>query len=197
MNEEEISVLTKQALRSDFDSLEKVLKFLDKFKDNPLAKFGMYSLLFQFVFNIHPSTGKMCEVCGGKCCKMGYPVPVFEFDYKELRDRIPNISLQRHDKIYLLPRPCNFQKGWMCTIHKFKPYACLSFPFATEDEQIEVIRSYNGKGVPKFKVPEYCIAGKMINEELGKIIAEFREKHDREPSPIELYEEIKKKYKKS
>lgn len=197
MKEEEIHLLIKQALKSDFESLEKVLKFLEKFGDNQLAKFGEYSLIFQFVFNIHPETGKLCQVCGGKCCKSGHPIPVYEFDYKELRARIPNISLQKYDDIYLLPRPCQFQNDWACSIHSFKPYACLSFPFATEDEQMEVIKNYNGEGVPNFKVPEYCIAGKKILEELQSLIKEFRQLYGRDPNPLELYNEVKKKYKKS
>lgn len=193
-NEEEINILSKAALKSDFSSLEKVLKLLEKYEKYPFVKFGMYSLLFQVAFNINPDTSKICEQCGGKCCKTGYPIPVFKFDYEEIKKYVGDISLRKYNDIYLLSRPCQFQKGWMCTIHQFKPYACLCFPFATEDEQVEIINNYDGRGIPNFKIPEYCIAGKIVVETLAKIIAEFRQKYNRDPSPIELYKEIKEKY---
>ncbi|MEJ2778845.1 hypothetical protein [Stygiolobus sp. RP850M] len=51
------------------------------------------------------------------------------------------IKLERKNGFYLLPRSCKFQKDWMRSINSFKPYACLSYPFAAEDEQIEVIKT--------------------------------------------------------
>ncbi|AWR96963.1 YkgJ family cysteine cluster protein [Acidianus sulfidivorans JP7] len=191
ISEEQVNKLTKEALRSNLDALDKIIGFLEKYENSPIAKFAIYSILFQFVFNSLDETGKLCEECGGKCCKSGYPIPVYNFDYNEMKKHI-KLNLQKQGDIHLLSRPCPFQKGWMCTIHEFKPYACLSFPFATEDEQIEVIKSYDGKGIPNFHVPSYCSAGKMTIEYINRVLENLKTKLQRDPSPRELYEEIKK-----
>ncbi|ARM75608.1 YkgJ family cysteine cluster protein [Acidianus manzaensis] len=191
INEEEINKLTKEALRSNLDSLGRIINFLGKYENSPIAKFGIYSIIFQYVFNTHEETGKLCRQCGGKCCKVGYPVPVYNFDYNEMKKHL-QLKLQKQGDIYLLPRPCPFQKDWMCTIHQFKPYACLSYPFATEDEQMNTIKEYNGKGLPNFHVPEYCLSGKMVIEYMKEVYTNLKNKLNRDPSPKELYEEIKR-----
>lgn len=198
LNADEINLLVKKGLRGELSSFEKVLDLLEKYDKVPEARFGMYSLIFQIAMNVFIDVSKYCEECGGKCCKSGYPVPVYRFDYKELRINLDGNSLKYLNKadenLYLLPRPCPFQKGWMCGIHKFKPYACLSFPFATEDEQRDVITSYNGNGIPEFKVPEYCIAGRKVKEILEDIIKELYTRLKRDPTPRELYNELKLRY---
>ena len=183
-----INILTKEALKGDVESLKKVIQFLKGF-NAPVAKFAIYSLLYQYAMNNVIDLGKECQTCGGKCCKAGLPVPVYEFDYKELTRHI-RVKLEKKNGIYLLPRPCKFQKGWMCSINSFKPYACLSYPFATEDEQIDVIKSYDGKGVPDFKVPDFCIAGKKVKEFMDSLIASLRKEKGREPEPEEILEAL-------
>lgn len=193
----EINYMVKRALRGDLDYFEKVLEFLEKYENVPEVKFGAYSLVFQLAMNVFIDVSKECEECGGKCCKSGYPVPVYGFDYNELKNRLDKDSLKvlnKFNDLHLLPRPCPFQRGWMCGIHAFKPYACLSYPFATEDEQKDIINTYDNKGIPNFNVPEYCISGKKVKSIIESIIKDLKEKLGREPSPRELYNEIKVRY---
>ncbi|ADB88515.1 YkgJ family cysteine cluster protein [Saccharolobus islandicus] len=198
INADQINLITKRGLRGDLKSFERLLDFLEKYEGISIIKYGMYSLIFQIAMNKFIDTSKDCEECGGKCCQIGYPVPVYGFDYEELRNRLNTDDLKKLEKIennlFLLRRPCQFQKGWLCSIHKIKPYACLSYPFATEDEQKEVINSYDGKGVPDFKVPEYCPAGKRVKDIMNKIINDLINKLGRVPTPRELYNELKSRY---
>lgn len=193
MNTSYIHILTKRALKGDLESLMKLFSFLENY-NIPIARYGMYSLLYQFVMNNVLDSGKYCEQCGGKCCKSGLPVPVYDFDLKELKlklrkEEIKNIS--RINGIHVLSRPCVFQQGWLCTIHEIKPYACMSYPFATEDEQKSVIESYTD-GVPNFVVPDFCITGKKVKEFLDSIAKEMRKELGRNPSPREMLERILK-----
>lgn len=186
---DEINRLTKRALKGDEKALYQLFSFLDQY-NSPIAKFAGYSIVYQLAMNkLIPETAKDCEACGGKCCKSGLPVPVYDFDMEELKGRV---RLEKKGDIYILPRPCPFLKGWACGIHEVKPYACLSFPFATEDEQIQVVNSYKGDSVPDFHVPEYCIAGKRVKDVLGKVVTEFEKKNGRVPTPKELYELLSK-----
>lgn len=189
---EDVNKLTKLALKGDEKSLYDLLSFLEQY-NVPVAKFGEYSIVFQLAMNKIIDTSRECEVCGGKCCKSGLSVPVYEFDYEEMSRNIHNLRLEKSGNIYILPRPCPFLKGWACGIHKFKPYACLSYPFATEDEQIEVIKRYNGNGIPDFHIPEFCLAGKKVKDIISQLVQEFKKRNGgRDPSPRELYEELKK-----
>ena len=191
MNITRINLLTKKALKGDIEALKEVFTFLEKY-DLPLTKYTMYSLLYQFVMNNLLDLGKYCEECGGKCCKSGSPVPVYDFDYKELKTRLSKtdlIHLKRDNGAFLLYRPCVFQEGWTCKIHKFKPYACLSYPFAIEDELKLVMQNYKD-GIPDFIIPDFCIAGKKVKEFMSNIIDKLRKKLGRDPTPRELLEEI-------
>ncbi|WP_338604484.1 YkgJ family cysteine cluster protein [Sulfolobus tengchongensis] len=193
-----INLMVKKGLRGELDHFEKVLDFLERYSTVPQAKFGMYSLVFQIAMNVFIDVAKDCEECGGKCCKSGYPVPVYNFDYNELKKKLNRDDLKKLNKVdnnlHVLPRPCPFQKGWLCGIHGFKPYACLSFPFATEDEQETIINRYNGDGIPDFNVPDYCIAGIKVKNILGSIIEDLKNRLGRPPSPRELYQELKARY---
>ncbi|MFP3218297.1 MAG: YkgJ family cysteine cluster protein [Acidianus sp.] len=189
MNADEVNILTKRALRADVESLRKIVNFLSQY-NVPIAKFAIYSIIYQFAMNNVIDLGKECETCGGKCCKAGYPVPVYDYDFKEMKKNIKDLRLEKKNGFYLLPRPCQFQKGWICTINSFKPYACLSYPFATEDEQEDLLKSYDGNGVPDFRVPEFCIAGKKVKEFMNKIMEDLRKEKGREPTPTELLEKI-------
>ncbi|BDC17945.1 YkgJ family cysteine cluster protein [Acidianus sp. HS-5] len=195
MNTDEVNILTKKALRSDVESLRKIVNFLAQY-NAPIAKYAIYSIIYQFAMNNVIDLGKECETCGGKCCKEGYPVPVYGYDFKEMKKNMKDLRLEKKNGFYLLPRPCQFQKGWICTINSFKPYACLSYPFATEDEQEELLKSYDGKGVPNFKVPEFCIAGKKVKDFMDKVIEELKKEKGREPSPLEIVDKILEIYQK-
>ncbi|NON63055.1 YkgJ family cysteine cluster protein, partial [Acidianus sp. RZ1] len=191
MNTEEINLLTKRALSGDKKSLLEILNFLEKF-DQPLTRFASYSILYQFAFNSLYDIGKYCEECGGKCCKSGDPIQVFNFDYEEIKKMGGDVGrLRKNGKIHLLSRPCPFQNGWACSIHKFKPYSCLSYPFATEDEQMIVIKEYKD-GIPDFKVPEFCTSGKVVKDRLNNVEKELREKLGRIPSAKEILEFLMK-----
>lgn len=54
--------------------------------------------------------------------------------------------------------------------------------------------TYNGEGIPEFKLPEYCIAGKKVREIVKKIIDDLTKRLGRQPSPRELYEELKSRF---
>ncbi|BFH72809.1 YkgJ family cysteine cluster protein [Sulfurisphaera javensis] len=193
MNTDQINVLVKKALKGDIKSLEEVFNFLEKF-NVPITKYAMYSIIYQYVMNNVLDLGKYCEECGGKCCKSGLPVPVYNFDYKELKNRLSKEQLNNFRRVngfYILSRPCPFQEGWLCKIHQYKPYACMSYPFATEDEQKEIIDSYKD-GIPDFKVPDFCIAGKKVKEFMSNKVDELRKKLGRDPTPRELLREIVK-----
>ncbi|AAK42822.1 YkgJ family cysteine cluster protein [Saccharolobus solfataricus] len=198
INVDQINLMTKKGLRGDLKNFESVLDFLEKYGNATIVKYGMYSLVFQIAMNKFIDISKECEECGGKCCQIGYPVPVYGFDYEELRNKLSMEDLKKLEKVdsnlFLLRRPCKFQKGWYCSIHKFKPYACLSYPFATEDEQRDAINSYDGKGIPDFKVPEYCKAGMRVKHIMNQIITDLTNKLGRPPTPRELYNELKSRY---
>ncbi|WP_225905712.1 YkgJ family cysteine cluster protein [Stygiolobus caldivivus] len=164
--------------------MRKTIQFLESY-DVPVAKFAIYSLIYQYAMNNIINLKEECEKCGGKCCKSGLPVPVYDFDYEEMTKHI-RLKLEKKNSIYLIPRPCKYQKGWTCSINSFKPYACLSYPFATEDEQIEVIKNYNGKGVPDFNVPDFCTAGKKVKALMDSLIKNLRKEKGREPKPEEV-----------
>ncbi|AAY81138.1 YkgJ family cysteine cluster protein [Sulfolobus acidocaldarius] len=189
---------TKKGLREDLEAFERILNALEKYETIPIVKFGLYSLVFQLAMNVFLDVSSYCERCGGKCCDYGFGIPVYEFDYKEIVNKLggaKGISDKRDSVNFrILERPCPYKRGWACGIHSFKPYACLSFPFSTEDEQKEVMDTYNGEGIPEFKLPEYCIAGKKVREIVKKIIDDLTKRLGRQPSPRELYEELKSRF---
>ena len=190
MNADTINVLTKKALKGDVNSLKEIIKFLKGY-NAPIAKFAIYSIIYQFTMNNIIDLVNECKTCGGKCCKVGLPVPVYHYDYEEMQRHL-RIKLERKNGFYLLPRPCKFQKDWMCSINSFKPYACLSYPFATEDEQIEVIKNYDGNGVPDFQVPEFCLAGAKVKKFLNSLIENLKREKRTEPDPEEIIDVLLK-----
>ncbi len=194
LNTEQIHKLTKASLKGDRKSFEKLVDSLSKYLNVPQVKFALYAIIYQFAMNYVLDTGKYCEECGGKCCKQGYSVPVYNFDYEELRKnmRLEDLNkLKKEKDMYLLSRPCPFQIGWKCGINSFKPYACLSYPFGTEDEQKFIIDLYKD-GIPNFHVPEFCISGKKVKEKVDEIAKTLEKKLGRTPTPMELYNELYK-----
>ncbi|MCI2414111.1 MAG: YkgJ family cysteine cluster protein [Candidatus Aramenus sp.] len=188
-----LNKLTKSSLKGDVKAFRDLLDALRPYLGIPQVKPALYSVVYQIAMNSLIDVSEYCRKCGGKCCRSGNPVPVFPFDYEEMKLRMPKLELKKQGEFYLLPRPCPYQDGWKCKIHNFKPYACLSFPFSTEDEQKEVIDNYAG-GIPSFMVPDYCIAGKKVKEVVDEVTREMERGLGRAPSPLELLEELVKRF---
>lgn len=193
---EEVHRLTKKALAGDVEALRALLNILTG-SGVPVAVYAAYALVYQFAMNNLIDVSEECRRCGGRCCREGHPVPLYSFDIEELvRNLGPGVlaKLIRSGDTWLLPRPCPFQEGWRCTIHRFKPYACLSYPFATEDEQIEEMKRYRGSGIPKLRVPPGCPAGEKVKESVDAVAEGLRRRLGRDPTPQELLEELLRVY---
>jgi len=81
------------------------------------------------------------------------------------------------------------RERWTCKIHKFKPFARLSYPFAIEDGLKLVMQNYKD-GIPDFIIPDFCIAGKKVKAFMNNVIDKLRKKLGIDPTPRELLEEI-------
>ncbi len=188
----EINIATKRALRGDLKAARRVLSFLWRYRGVPSAKYVAYALVYQIAMNSIIDVSEECRRCGGKCCREGSPLPLYDFDIEEMERQLDREALSRYlirgDDYYLLPRPCPFQQGWACTIHKVKPYACLSYPFATEDEQLAQIREYSGEGIPTPYTPPHCLAAQKVLDIVTKAIEKLQKGLGRDPTPIELLE---------
>ncbi len=192
ISDREINIATKRALRGDLEAARKVLSFLWRYRGVPPAKYVAYALVYQIAMNSIVDVSEECRRCGGKCCREGAPLPLYDFDIEEMEKHLGREPLSRYlirsDDHYLLPRPCPFQQGWACTIHRVKPYACLSYPFATEDEQLPRIKEYRGEGIPIPYTPPHCIAAQKVLNLVTRTIEELRRNLGRDPTPIELLE---------
>ncbi len=190
----EINIATKRALRGDLRAARRVLNFLWRYSGVPPAKYVAYALVYQIAMNNIIDVSEECRRCGGRCCREGAPLPLYDFDIEEMEKQLDKESLSRYlirsGNYYLLPRPCPFQQGWLCTIHSVKPYACLSYPFATEDEQLPRIREYGGEGIPIPYTPPHCLAAQKVLDIVAKAIEELRKSLGRDPTPIELLEHL-------
>ncbi|ADM27077.1 conserved hypothetical protein [Ignisphaera aggregans DSM 17230] len=186
---DEIHRIIKNALRGDLQSIINVFDYFSQFSNNAIVTKALYLLTYQIIMNVSVDTSKECELCGGICCKYGALIPLYSFDIDDLLTIIDKENLYRalicHGDCYLR-RPCPFQDGWRCSVHKYKPYACLSYPFATEEEQIEILRSSEEISIVVPKIPSYCLAAKKTWSIIYSIIKNFREQHNRYPSPMEL-----------
>lgn len=187
LDELEIHRLTKEALKGDIEALEIIVSFLTRFNIRSF-KVVAYLIVYQTIMNLDSELGNDCERCGGICCKSGSEIQLYSFDLKDLMD------IGNHDIIKVvkcsgsycyLSRPCAFQVKWKCSIHRYKPYACLSYPFASEEVQYSVISS--SQSIPPLPViPEICTAAKKVWVKIYSKIEEFKEKYKRAPEPLEL-----------
>lgn len=183
----EIHRLTKEALKGNIEALKTILNFLTRF-DIGSFKVVAYLIVYQTIMNLDLELGNDCEKCGGACCKSGPEIPFYSFDLEDLKN-VDSLGVSKAIKCnsnycYLL-RPCVFQVEWRCLIHKYKPYACLSYPFASEEVQYLVIN--NPQNIPPLPViPDVCIAAKKVWTKIYSKIEEFKEKHRRAPGPLEV-----------
>jgi len=188
--------LTKRALRGDIASAQKVLDFLWSRRRVKHAAYTAYALVYQIAMNVDPALGELCRVCGGACCSRGPPIPVYDFDIEELAAHVPEAltRIENLGQYRVIRRPCPFQEGWRCTIHEHKPYACLCYPFMTEEIAIRGIERYRGRGVPDIETDPECRAALAIKEVVDGVVQELRAELDRDPSPMELLMRIAQRY---
>ncbi|MEM4789377.1 MAG: YkgJ family cysteine cluster protein [Ignisphaera sp.] len=188
LSELEIHMLTKEALKGDIEALKIIVEFLTRFNIQSF-KVVAYLIVYQTIMNLDPELGNDCEKCGGICCKSGSEIQLYSFDLKDLmnigdRDIIKVIKC--NSSHCYLSRPCVFQAEWKCSIHRYKPYACLSYPFASGDVQYSVIS--NSQRIPPLPViPEICMAAKKVWAKIYSKIEEFKLKYKRTPEPLELF----------
>ena len=194
--EKNIHILTKKALKGDIDSAKIVIEFLSG-TGLKQAEAVAYLIVYQIVMNNFIDLGEECRQCGGICCRFGEPIQLYDFDLDDLRNAgidIDRYVIRRGSSVYL-PRPCPFQKGWRCTIHFVKPYACLSYPFAVEDIQKDVIERYVS-GVPEPFISGFCRAGQKAWSIIKMLIDDFRRIYNKDPSALELLDYAIQKLKK-
>lgn len=191
ISDREVHIATKRALRGDFPAAKTVLNLLWNYREIPAIKYVAYALVYQIAMNAIADVSNECRKCGGICCKQGTPLPLYDFDLGELRHHLGS-EIDRYvlytEGVYLLPRPCPFLRGWRCGIHRFKPYACLSYPFTTEDEQLPHIERYNGDEIPIPYAPPHCIAAHRVISIVVNAVNRLRTAYGRDPTPIELLE---------
>ncbi len=193
VGEPRIHYMLKKGLRGDVKAFYKVLNILWRYNNHPIIKYVCYALVYQYVMNNVVDLENECKTCGGICCKRGGLIPIYEFDLKELKellgDKVYNVVKTVNGEYYL-ERPCVFQADWKCTVHRVKPYACLSYPFATEDEQVKYMEIYNGIGIPDVHAPSNCRAAVKVKEYVYNMALDFIDKYSREPSPKELLDTV-------
>ncbi|MEM1620110.1 MAG: YkgJ family cysteine cluster protein [Fervidicoccaceae archaeon] len=184
---DDLNRAAKLGLRGDPRELRRVLERLERYEFLPQIKFAAYALVAQFYMNTSPSTPSECEACGARCCLEGPPLPIYDFDLEELVEAGVDASIfSEVEGLRVLPRPCPLLRGWACSVQPVKPYACLSYPLATEDEQAEAMASYDGEGLPRLIAPESCPAAARALRELEELSSSL----GREPRPLELLEAL-------
>ncbi len=190
MNSNDIHYLTKKALKGDIEKAKIILRYLSKYKVST-ANISSYLIVFQIVMNLL-DISEECRLCGGKCCKEGGYIPIYQFDIDDLSSVLDSNALKQFvveiDGSYYLSRPCPFLKDWMCSINAVKPYACLSYPFASEEVQISIFTRYSSYVYPQPVIPYYCRAGFKAWGIIVQVIDRFSNEKGRAPKPIELLE---------
>ncbi|MEM2220907.1 MAG: YkgJ family cysteine cluster protein [Ignisphaera sp.] len=189
MNANDIHYLTKRALKGDVEKARIVLRYLDRYRVS-VASISAYLIVFQFAMNLL-DISEECRFCGGRCCKERGYIPIYQFDIDDVTSMLGADAIRYFMKInsnYYLGRPCPFLKDWMCSINKVKPYACLSYPFASEEIQIGLFNRESNHPYPQPFIPHHCIAGYKAWKIISQAIDEFNAKNGRIPKPIELLE---------
>lgn len=182
----DIHFITKKALKGDMEAAKAIIVFLSSLEVKE-AIATAYLIVYQIAMNVFLDLEEECRRCGGTCCKMGQPIELMDFDISEFIENGVNLTkLVKNNGKYYIPRPCPFQEGWKCGIHKIKPYACLSYPFAVEDLQKDVIASWTPPNPPKPFIPEFCVAGKKAWSYIESVISSFKSRYRRVPTPEEL-----------
>lgn len=187
----QIHLITKKALKGDMEVAEALIAFLSGLGMKE-ATATAYLIVYQIAMNALLDLGEECKKCGGICCKMGSAIELMDFDVSELIESGVDVNkLARSNGKYYIPRPCPFQDGWKCTIHRSKPYACLSYPFAVEDIQKDTIASWFPPNPPKPFIPDFCLAGKKTWQYIESAIQDFKNEYGREPTPQELLQYLR------
>ncbi len=185
----EVHRIIKSALKGDSQSIRIIFNYFSKFSGNVIVIKSLYLLAYQIIMNISIDTSRECELCGGICCKYGALIPLYPFDIDDLLTIIDKERLYQAimcDGDCYLRRPCPFQDRWKCSVHKYKPYACLSYPFATEEEQIEILKNPEEMPIVTPRIPSYCLAAKKAWDTIYNVIKNFKEHYNRYPKPVEL-----------
>ncbi len=196
--ETNLHLLAKRALRCDYDAAFTLIDLLWRYRDVRGLGYIAYCYVYQIAMNCLIDLASLCRQCGGLCCRSGPYIPIYRFDVEELQRVDPDVRSRLvviGNELYL-PRPCPYQRDWMCTVHKVKPYACLSYPFATEDEQIEYIRRYSsiGNSYPDIYAPKHCLAAMKVKEIVDGVARELEKRLGRIPTPRELLETLLRTY---
>ncbi len=169
-----------------------MISFLWSYRAVPQARYVAYALVYQIAFNKWSKVAEICRRCGGKCCRDGPPIPIYEFDIEDLRSRYPQ-ALKHVVKVgntHVLPRPCPLQRGWACAIHDAKPYACLSYPFMVEEAAIPATSRQLNSNDAEIEEVDPCPASAEVKNLVDRIREEMRRSLGREPKPLELLEEV-------
>lgn len=188
-----MNFLTKKALKGDLASAREVISLLWSYRAVPQAKYVAYALVYQIALNKWSRVAEICMQCGGRCCREGPPIPIYDFDIEELRAKYPHalelLSRVGNDN-YVLPRPCPLQRGWRCSIHDAKPYACLSYPFMVEEFAVPAISRQLDKEVVEVEAVNRCPASLEVKNLVDGVRERLRRELGRDPKPMELLEEI-------
>lgn len=192
--QEKLHLFAKYALKGDEEAMRFVINILLSL-GLPQTNAVAYLFVYQSIMNTYIDLKEECRKCGGVCCRFGEPVELYNFDIEDLKAL--SIDLSRYifksgDRLYL-PRPCSLQNGWACGVHSAKPYACLSYPFAVEDLQKEIISSHINSKPPKPFIPHFCIAGQKVWSIIESAIREHESIYGKEPTPYDLLEHVRRK----
>lgn len=199
MNEsinEHLHLLTKLALKGNEETAELLINILLSL-EAPQIRAIAYLLVYQIIMNTYIDLTEECKKCGGVCCKFGEPIELYSFDVEDLKSIVmefDNYVIKNCGKVYL-PRPCPFQNEWACSVHNVKPYACLSYPFAVENLQKDVISSYTYSHPPRPFIPHFCLAGQKVWNIIDSTIKDYKFLHGKEPLPQDLLKYTSKKLK--
>jgi len=192
---QELTARVKKALRGDLSEARSVIEMLEG-AGLSIFRAAAYLLVYQVAMNSLMDLSEECRKCGGKCCRLFKLIQLEDIDVKDLVEslgaQVLNILAKDDQGNYYIETPCPFQKGWLCSIHRFKPYACLSYPFLDEDLQFDVVMNYDGIDPPAPNIPSFCLAASKAWTYILEVIERYRRDRGKSPSPIELLELLKK-----
>jgi Fe-S-cluster containining protein len=81
---------------------------------------------------------KICEECGGKCCKVKYAMASLKFDKDA--DHYHQVRETKHidtpaGRVYFNELPCQYlTEDNKCSIYEDRPQVCKNFPFSKTSE---------------------------------------------------------------
>jgi len=192
---QELTAKVKKALRGDLSEARSTIEMFES-AGLPIFRAAAYLLVYQVLMNSLIDLLEECRRCGGKCCKLFKLIQLEDIDVKDLVEnlgpQVLNILAKDDHGNYYIETLCPFQKGWFCSIHSFKPYACLSYPFLDEDLQFDAVVNHDGSSPPVPNIPSFCLAASKAWTYIREVIERYRRGRGKTPSPIELLELLKK-----